>query len=232
MDEETVLDFNFWPSFADLMLALVLILVLVLFLTTAVITFGKIDFTRVHKNQVDMIHAIAQKYGSEPRKLDQIGRVWGISSDNSDKYDIEIENDLNQQRITFSDKVLFQPDEVEINQKGQEVLTAVGQNLRNQLVFFKEIQIRGHADTNPTRYKLNMRLAAERAIAVFEFFRTKVGIDPSENLMSATSFGEFSPVQRVQSTGGYNRTRMVEDNSTPEQKSKNRRIELLLSYNQ
>lgn len=232
MDGEDVLDFNFWPSFADLMLAVVLILVVVLFLITAVITVGKIDLTRVEENQGEMINAIAQKYGSAPKKLDRDGHKWGISSENSARYDIEVQNDLNQQRITFSDKVLFLPDNVEINQKGKEVLTAVGQKVRNQIALFKEIQIRGHADTNPTRYKLNVRLAAERAIKVFEFLRTDVDINPTQVLMSATSFGEYDPVNRSQDEISYSLERLRQDNSTDELRSKNRRIELVLVYRQ
>ncbi len=230
MDEESVLDFNFWPSFSDLMLALVLVLCLVLFLVLTVISAGTVNLQQVQDNQMSMINQIAKTYKVEAKKIDD--RTFGISSDGTDRYDIRIENDLNQQRIAFSDKVLFLPDKTDINKKGQEILTIVGQKLQTQLGSIKEIQIQGHADTNPTSYVLNTRLAAERAISVFEFFRTSVGIDPSQHLMSATSFGEYRPVGRTEGDTSFNWEKVLSENVTDSQRSQNRRIELVLIYRQ
>lgn len=228
MEERTILDFNFWPSFADLMLALVLILVLVLFVVVAVITVGTVNLGEVQRNQKNMIEAIARSYGTEPSMLDK--EVFGISSQRNGAYDIEIRNEPTLQRITFSDRILFSPDDFQINPQGQAVLKTVGDTLKQQLSMIEQIQIQGHADTNPTRFKSNVYLASWRAIEVFKFLQGTIGIDPAEHLMSATSFGEFYPVQRAQKTGKYSRTQLVEDNSTVELKSKNRRIELLLFY--
>lgn len=230
MDEEEILDFNFWPSFSDLMLALVLVLCLVLFLVLTVITVGTVNLKQVQDSQMSMINQIANRYRVQPKRIDD--HTFAISSDDSSRYDIRIENDLNQQRIAFSDKILFLPDEIIINAKGQEVLTAVGQNLRTQLGSIKEIQIQGHADTNKTRYGLNSRLAAERAIAVLEFFRTTVGIDPASHLMSATSFGEYRPVGRSERDSTYTWAKVLHENATDSQRSQNRRIELVLIYRQ
>jgi flagellar motor protein MotB len=228
MEEQSNLDFNFWPSFADLMLAVVLILVLVLFVFIAVITVGTVNLGEVQRNQMNMIEAIGRSYGVKPVGLKQ--DLFGISLQNNATYDIEIRNEPTLQRITFSDKILFSPDDYQINPQGQAVLRTVGTTLKQQLSLIKEIQIQGHADTNPTRFKLNVYLASWRAIEVFKFLQDSTGIDPAEHLMSATSFGEFDPVQRAQARGNYNRTQLFEDNSTPEQKGKNRRIELLLFY--
>jgi flagellar motor protein MotB len=230
MDEDSILDFNFWPSFSDLMLALVLVLCLVLFLVAEVISAGTVNLQQVHDNQMSMIHQIATTYKVEAKQIND--HSFGISSDGTENYDIRIENDLNQQRIAFSDKVLFLPDKTDINEKGQEILTAVGQKLEAQLGSIKEIQIQGHADTRPTSYGLNTRLAAERAISVFEFFRTAVRIDPSEHLMSATSFGEYRPVARTEGDSSFNWEKVLSENVTDAQRSQNRRIELVLIYRQ
>ena len=72
--EENTLDFNFWPSFSDLMLTLVLILVIVVFAVIAAFSVGTVepppvgtvDLTEVEKKQEEMIHAIASAYGVEP----------------------------------------------------------------------------------------------------------------------------------------------------------------------
>jgi flagellar motor protein MotB len=230
MEEDSILDFNFWPSFSDLMLALVLVLCLVLFLVLTLISAGTVNLEQVKNNQKSMIDQIAKTYNVAAQKIDD--RTFGISSAGTDRYDIRIENDLNRQRIAFSDNVLFQKDKTDINEKGQEILTVVGQKLQTQLGSVKEIQIQGHADANPTSYGLNTRLAAERAISVFEFFRTTVGIDPSEHLMSATSFGEYRPVGRDEGDSSFNWEKVLSENATDNQRSRNRRIELILIYRQ
>lgn len=229
MENQEVLDFNFWPAYADLMLALVLILVLVLFLVTAVITVGTVNLSQVQRNQTNMIQAIASSYGTKAIGLKP--DTFGISSANNSDYDIEIRNEPTLQRITFSDKVLFDPDDYHLKPNGETALRTVGSTLKQQLSLIREIQIQGHADTNPTgRFPSNVHLAAFRAIEVFGFLQNSTGIDPADHLMSATSFGEFDPVERARNDGSYNRSRLLADNGTSQQKSKNRRIELLLFY--
>ncbi|MEN3332425.1 MAG: chemotaxis protein MotB [Blastocatellia bacterium] len=229
MDEENALDFSFWPSFADLMLALVLILVLVLFLVTAVIAVGTVNLSHVEKNQNDMITTLASSYGGKAKKISE--KVFGISITAPDTFDVEIKNEPTLQQITFSTNILFRPDDYRLNPRGEEVLRTVGAALKQQLSHIREIQIQGHADPDTTtRFQSNTHLAAMRAIEVFRFLSDSVGIDPAEHLMSATSFGEFKPVQRSADDSQYNRDKLLEHNNTPDLKGRNRRIELLLFY--
>jgi flagellar motor protein MotB len=229
MQDEELLSFNFWPSFADMMLALVLVLCLALFLVTAVVAVGTVNLKEVEANQTSMINSIADDYKVKPRKLAE--GAYGIYFSENKDPDIEIHNDLNSQRITFSDKILFEPDHIEIKPEGEKVLTIVGTRLRAQLALIKEIQIQGHADTNPSqRYDSNVALAANRAIAVFSFLQDKVGIQPAEHLMSVTSFGEYQSVQRSITDTGYNLEKLQADNTTDELRRRNRRIELVLIY--
>ena len=228
IQDEDLLTFNFWPSFADMMLALVLVLCLVLFLISATIAVGTVNLREVETNQISLVKAIALDYKVEPRKLSDT--TYGISFRGQTEPDIEIHNDLNLQRITFSDRVLFEPDHTEIKPEGEEVLHVVGTKLREQLHLINEIQIQGHADTVPSkRFASNVELAANRAIAVFEFLRNKVGIQPAEHLMSVTSFGEYKSVQRKDDTS-YTEDKLVADNLNDESKRRNRRIELVLIY--
>jgi flagellar motor protein MotB len=228
MEEEDILDFNFWPSFSDLMLALVLVLVLVLALVAAVISAGAVDLSQVDENQKHMIQAIASSYGKQPKIISK--DTFGISITDPNIDDVIIKNEPTLQQITFSDHVLFRPDDYRLNPRGEEILRTVGKALQQQLPLIKEIQIQGHADTDRTgRFQSNTQLAAMRAIEVFKFLQEKVDINPADNLMSATSFGEFKPVQRS-ADRQYNSDKLREDNLTPELKSRNRRIELLLFY--
>lgn len=229
MKHESTLDFNFWPSFADLMLALVLILVLVLFLVIAIISVGTVNLSHVERNQDDMIEKIASGYGSKAEKL--ADHLYGISINQSGNYDIVVKNEPALQRITFSDNILFLPDDDQLNETGQRVLLVVGESLKQQLPLVREIQIQGHADTGKTvRFRSNVYLASSRAISVYTFLQHTVGIDPARHLMSANSFGEFKPIQRSEDDNTYGWQKIETNNSSLELKSKNRRIELLLFY--
>jgi flagellar motor protein MotB len=228
MQDDDLLSFNFWPSFADMMLALVLVLCLALFLVAAVMAVGTVNLKEVEANQMSMINSIAADYKVRPSQLPD--NAYGIYFQGSKEPDIEIHNDLSSQRITFSDKILFEPDHTEIKPAGEQVLMIVGAKLRAQLALIREIQIQGHADTKPSqRYGSNVELAANRAISVFGFLQDKVGIKPAEHLMSVTSFGEYKSVQRSISTD-YNLDKLQADNGSDELRRRNRRIELVLIY--
>ncbi|MEK8016137.1 MAG: OmpA family protein [Candidatus Parabeggiatoa sp.] len=101
---------------------------------------------------------------------------------------------------------------------------------KGKLGAIQEIQIQGHADPQQSRnFSSNLELAAHRAIEVFKHFQ-KLGIDPTRHIMSATSFGEYKPVQRQYSDMAYNNNRLKRDNNTQKKRKKNRRIEVVLIY--
>jgi flagellar motor protein MotB len=230
MEDENNLEFNFWPSFADLMLALVLILVMVLFTARAVITVGTVNLKQVNENQKNVAREIADAYGARLNEFANEMGHYGISIDNPEFYDIQIRNEPALQRITFSEQILFKSGETKLDPKGYKALGIVGQALKKQLKFIKEIQIQGHADNVPTGPNTsNLNLAAFRAIAVFNFFQRDMEIDPAEHLMSITSFGEYKPVQRMENDSEYNQQKLAAHNAGL-LKDKNRRIELLLFY--
>lgn len=231
MEEENILDFNFWPSFSDLMLSLVLILVLVLFLVSAILNVGTIDLSHVEKNQKKLIDSIGYAFGVDPKKSEEDECVFIIKSDAKDSDDIFVRNEPTLQKITFSSSILFPPDEIELNKRGEDSLRKVGEILKRNLSNIREIQIQGHADTTPSeRYASNLHLAALRAISVFDFLKDELKIDPAKYLMSTTSFGEFKPVQRSEDDQLYNQTFLEYDNRDKELKDRNRRIELLIFY--
>lgn len=225
--DDSLLEFNFWPSFADLMLSIVLVLVLVLFLIAAVLAVG-VDIEPIRKKQQTMIQSLANTYKV---KLDTVGQDFVLSITNERKNNLVIRNDLDKQLLMFSDHVLFPPDIATLSTRGRVLLSVVGKVIREQLGSLKEIQIQGHADTDPSsRFPSNLELSAARAIEVFQFFQDTVGIDPAICLMSATSFGEFKPAQRTADDSTFDRLKLTESNSSFEHKAKNRRVEVLLFY--
>jgi flagellar motor protein MotB len=230
MEDESTFDFNFWTAFTDIMLSLILVLALLLFMFAAVISFGKVNLKRVVENQQNMINSIAQAYNVKP--IPRGKDISGISFTGGSVDDIKLQNDLSSQRITFSDKLLFDPDRTEIKPGGQQVLRIVGETIYSQLASIKEIQIQGHADTLKSgRFNSNTELASMRAISVLKFLQEQVGINPNQTLMSATSFGEFKSVQRgANEDSEYNEERLRSDNIDEISRSRNRRIEIVLIY--
>jgi flagellar motor protein MotB len=235
VDHDDELDFNFWPSFADLMLGLVLILLIVLFVIAAVRALNTINLEHVKLRQLRVLKSIAKSYNQSAVILnsnrEENTQEFCIPLNGPNSCEIRIANEPTLQRITFSDQILFVPDDYHINPQGQEVLKNVSQALKQEISAISQIQIQGHADTDPTaKFPSNVHLAAWRAVEVFRYLQNQAGINPAEHLMSATSFGEYDPVSRRQQSSSYSEEMLREQNASPELKAKNRRIEMLLFY--
>lgn len=222
--------FNFWPSFTDLMLSLVLIVLIILFVVSKMLAEGSENLDEARKSQHNIQVQIEE----------QIGQNYTISiiSDKSNfeaneemkknKTDITIINKLDRQTITFSDKVLFDSGKSALKPAGYEVLKVVGPVIGANIENISEIQIQGHADIEDSD-DFNLYLATNRAISVYKFLQTVVGIDPALHLMSITSFGKYKPVNRE--AGSYfDREMLLEANADAELKAQNRRIEIVLFY--
>ena len=233
MNEENELDFNFWPSFADLMLSLVLILVLVMSAIMVPMVGERANIRKAVESQKKLVQEISTAYKVIPveKTFDSSLVRYEISISSAGNPDIIVENYLDRQTIKFNDNILFEPDQVNISPRGREVMSLVGGQLFNNISQIQRIQIEGHADTDKTvQHGSNLRLGALRAIAVFEFLRGSVGIDPAKHLMSVTSFGEWKPVQRNDNDMDFNQDQLMAANQLAEEKGRNRRVELLLIY--
>jgi len=117
--------------------------------------------------------------------------------------------------VELVDEVLFDSGEAEIRPAGLEVLKKVASVLKKTPD--RQVIVSGHTD-NVTitgrlarRYPTNWELSAARAVNVARFLQGTGDIDPAR--LSAAAFSEYQP--RV-------------DNSTPEGRRKNRRIEIVL----
>jgi chemotaxis protein MotB len=109
-----------------------------------------------------------------------------------------------------SDKVLFEPGQAELRPEGREVVdklaAAIGR-LPNKLT------VEGHTDNVPIsgRYASNWELSTARATTVLRELIERHGIAPARL-----------------SAAGYADERPVSDNDTPEGRSANRRVELVV----
>ncbi len=112
--------------------------------------------------------------------------------------------------LNFKDGILFDVGKANIRQEALSILDMVA----TELLKFPEnaIVIEGHTDSDPISTPLfpsNWHLSSYRAINVGIFFQNDKGIDPSR--ISTSGMGEFRPVA---------------PNDTPENKAKNRRVEI------
>jgi chemotaxis protein MotB len=134
-------------------------------------------------------------------KLEQLERRVGIKSKISHK----------GAYITFDDQLLFDLSKSKINAKGLSLLDTVADALKD-LPF--PIRVEGHTDNIPIRtrrYPSNWDLSIARAVNVVKYFINTDGINPSR--LSAVGYGASRPVAA---------------NDSPENRSKNRRVEIVL----
>jgi len=128
---------------------------------------------------------------------------------------ITIKESKGKLTLNVSDKVLFDSGKVEIKKEGLEVLKKVAEVLKSATD--REVRIEGHTDNIKIsgrladKYPTNWELSASRATSVARFLVEAGGLNPSS--LYAAGFGEFRPIAA---------------NDTPENRARNRRIEITL----
>jgi chemotaxis protein MotB len=114
--------------------------------------------------------------------------------------------------VQLKDKILFASGSASIGAEGKAALAKVAEALRG--VQGKSIRVEGHTDDVPTGasspFPTNWELSAARALAVVHFLQG-AGVDPTR--VSGAGYAEFQPIG---------------SNDTPEGRSLNRRIEIVL----
>lgn len=119
-------------------------------------------------------------------------------------------------KVDMVDKVLFESGEAVITKRGEEVLSRVGSVLAR--IEGKQVQVSGHTDDSPISSRLaatfptNWELSTARATNVVRFLQEKSGV-PAPRLVAA-GYGPYHPIAT---------------NATPSGRSRNRRIEILLT---
>lgn len=133
-----------------------------------------------------------------------------------------------EERKKLVQSITFEKRGVRLNLSAEAIFDSGKANLRPEILksldklglFIKkesgDIVIEGHTDNAPIEsdiYPSNWELASHRATTVVRYFIKRFRIDPRR--LSAVSFGEQRPWVK---------------NQSPEEMSKNRRIEILLQY--
>jgi len=124
---------------------------------------------------------------------------------------VEVRREGRQVVVNFSDGVLFDLGSARINFQGITVLQRCGDILAK---IPNRVRIEGHTDDLPFvggHYHTNWALSATRAVNVLRFFTESLGLDSGR--FSAVGYGEYKPLV---------------PNTSPENRAKNRRAEIVI----
>lgn len=116
--------------------------------------------------------------------------------------------------IQLPSEVLFESARAELKPQGKTALAEVARILKTMPN--RQFQVAGHTDDDAmhsAKYPSNWYLSSARAIEVVSYLVSQ-GMDPKQ--LSAAGYGEFDPVA---------------PNDTPQDKAKNRRIEIVVQPN-
>ncbi len=114
--------------------------------------------------------------------------------------------------VTFSDAILFEPGSMELNKEAFPIVDKLARRLAKAEFM---ISVEGHTDASPAAEEGggNWFISARRAVSVMRYLnRAGVGMER----LSARGYASYSPLV---------------ENDTPENRARNRRVELILSKN-
>ena len=123
---------------------------------------------------------------------------------------VDIEFTSQYVQLTLQGSLLFDSGSTVLKEQSLPVLDQIGVMLERYAE--STIEIEGHTDNVPisnAKYENNDVLSSYRALAVFNYLKDNSAIDPS--IMKHSGRGEYMPIA---------------DNSTPEGRAKNRRVEI------
>jgi len=113
--------------------------------------------------------------------------------------------------VTFSEKYMFDPGKADIYPEAKEVIKNIASLLVDEP---NRISIEGHTDNTPINtpeFPSNWELSTKRATNVLKYLLEELKFEPKR--LTAAGFGEWHPVA---------------PNDTPENKAKNRRVDLIV----
>ena len=116
--------------------------------------------------------------------------------------------------IMLRDPVGFASGSADLKEQGKEILKDISDGKKENSDL--KVRIEGHTDDvpiNSPRYRSNWELSSSRSLSVVQLLAEQTGMKP-EN-MSAVGYGEYRPLV---------------PNTSPENRSKNRRIQIFVDY--
>lgn len=168
------------------------------------------------KEEIKELQESIQNLENEKLKLSEelTERIEESLAENFLSDQVDVSFDANCVVLTFNGAFLFDSGKADLKTEALPMLNKIGKILSKYAD--DNIEIEGHTDSVPLnggRYENNDVLSSYRALAVFDYLKDNASIDPS--IMKHSGRGEYEPIA---------------DNSTPEGRAKNRRVEIKI-YN-
>jgi chemotaxis protein MotB len=175
------------------------------------------------KQENARLQALVDELSTSKKKLEAAKADLEKRSAEYGQLAVSLQTEIEQGRVELSelkgkltvkmkDKILFASGSATVGKDGLAALAKVAEALRG--VQGKVIRVEGHTDNVPTGgapWASNWELSAARALAVVRALQDK-GVDPTR--LAAAGYAEFQPIA---------------ENETPEGRSMNRRIEIVLA---
>ena len=168
------------------------------------------------KEEIKELQESIQNLENEKLKLSEelAERIEESLAENFLSDQVDVTFDANCVVLTFNGAFLFDSGKADLKTEALPMLNKIGKILSKYAD--DNIEIEGHTDSVPLnggRYENNDVLSSYRALAVFDYLKDNASTDPS--IMKHSGRGEYEPIA---------------DNSTPEGRAKNRRVEIKI-YN-
>jgi chemotaxis protein MotB len=169
---------------------------------------GELEQAQKRMEELKKAQAVAEQRAAQFRKL--VTQFKSLTD--AGKLQVEIRE--NRMIVRLGDKILFDPGKTDLKGEGKDALGQVTTVLKE--IPNRNFQVAGHTDNAPiksARFRSNWDLSTARAVEVVNFM-ISTGMDPKR--LSAAGYADQSPVA---------------PNDTPDNKAKNRRIEITLVPN-
>jgi chemotaxis protein MotB len=163
-----------------------------------------------HGQEIETLEAREQRLRAQKKEYEALTNALAgqVASGQA-----QIATMADQMTVRLPGDVLFASGSAALSKKGKAQLDSIAPALA--ALTGKTIVITGFTDNTPigrkSAFKTNLDLSAARSIAAVKYLRAK-GVKPSS--IGAAGFGEYGPVA---------------PNDTPQNKAKNRRIELVIA---
>lgn len=161
-----------------------------------------------------MLEYMSQRY--ETTSFNQIQESIKELSKNGDLDGVDAKMTETGLLITFKEDLLFYSASAALTDKALKSLDKVGALISQQFAMHN-IRVEGHTDSQPISsfmYPSNWELSGARSSSIIRYFISR-----------------FKFMPELFSSVGYGETRPIADNSTPQGREKNRRVEVLILKN-
>ncbi|WP_243734039.1 OmpA/MotB family protein [Halanaerobium saccharolyticum] len=159
---------------------------------------------------------LGEDYAQAPQNIQQIMRELDNYIESNNLGDrVNVENKRKGLVISLTGEILYELGRARIREQGREVLAMISDILKD---IPNDIMIEGHTDNLPIRtdeFPSNWELSTARAVNVIKFLIEERGFDPAR--LSAAGYSEYRPVA---------------ENTSPEGRAENRRVEVVILNSQ